>query len=219
MWVIVIIETWISFEGLSKRRNTEKVSMKKKLENIFCQIKKYAWKPLLALPIGPLSFLLFKVYIIDNNIEIPNLPAKYVWMFLYWLVLFVGTSIGIRFYRNPSTEKSQIRLKKIIDNLSVEEKKKTYLYGQRVMILRKEDLYYVTIEKWKISIGKKNNLSKNLKKKIREIFIADMLEKYSKEDVGKILNWIKDIAENRDLLLKDCFNKVQENYIIKVDNY
>lgn len=103
--------------------------------------------------------------------------------------------------------------------MSVEEKKKTYLYGQRVMILRKEDLYYVTIEKWKISIGKKNNLSKNLKKKIREIFIADMLEKYSKEDVGKILNWIKDIAENRDLLLKDCFNKVQENYIIKVDNY
>ena len=87
------------------------------------------------------------------------------------------------------------------------------------MILRKEDLYYVTIEKWKISIGKKNNLSKNMKKKIREIFIADMLEKYSKEDVGKILNWIKDIAENRDLLLKDCFNKVQENYIIKVDNY
>lgn len=103
--------------------------------------------------------------------------------------------------------------------MSVEEKKKTYLYGQRVMILRKEDLYYVTIEKWKISIGKKNNLSKNLKKKIREIFIADMMEKYSKEDVGKILNWIKDIAENRDLLLKDCFNKVQENYIIKVDNY
>lgn len=218
MWAIVIFETWISFEGLSKSRNSEKVRMKKKIENIFCQIKEYTWKPLLALLIGPLSFGLCKVIIIDNNIEIPELPTEYTWIVLYWIVLFIGVSIAIWFYRNPSTKKSRKRLKKVMDNLSVGEKKKTYFYGQRVMISKNEDLYEITIKKWEINIGKKNNLSKNLKHEIGEIFI-DITKHYKKDDVEKILIWIKNLAEKRTLLLKDCFNNVQENYINSADNY
>lgn len=219
MWGIVIVEAWISFEGLSEKRNKEKIGMKNRVKNLYKQIRKYAWKPLFSLLIGPLSFGLLKLLIIDNNIELPVLPVKYIRIDLYGVILFVSSSILIKMYRNPSTEKAEKRLNQIINRLTDGGECKTYFYDQRVIISRKEDLFYVKVVKWKITIGKKNVISKKLKKEIKKIFNEDNTEKYRKNEVDKILLRIKNIEIKRTNLLKSCFNQVQENYINSEENY
>lgn len=219
MWAIVVVEVWISFEGLSKKRNKERMGIKNKVKNLFKQIRTYAWKPLVALLIGPLSFGLFKLLIIDNNIELPKVPEKYKYMFLYGVILLVGSSVIIKIYRNPSTDKAKEKLNKILNRLSDGEEYKTYFYDQRVIISRKEDLFYVKLVKWKISIGKKNTVSKQLKKRIKKVFCEDNKKSYRKNEADKILLRIKEIERERTNLLKECFNQVKENYINSEENY
>lgn len=79
MWGIVIVEAWISFEGLSEKRNKEKIGIKNSVKNLYKQIIKYAWKPIIASFIGPISIWVLKFLIIDCNIKLPVFPEKKIY--------------------------------------------------------------------------------------------------------------------------------------------